>query len=540
MAFKLYQEAWNNAWREINEKHRLLAENLASPISIYIDDHHNLLALIANEFNAIDDVFHAKNLNQVQHKLDNALKHMGGLRSLSLIALNGDMHVLAQRPGQTPPERKNVFSEEQCFLQSRDSATWALSGIKRSPISGEPTIVLSHPLQAQTGSVTGVLLTELRIDLIEQLRKNIHFGEQGHSAIVDKTGHVIAHPNPKWMEDIQDLSDLPVVRLMMEGRTGVTEFYSPFVKQQMVAGYTAVPKIGWGIMVPQPKREVEAQVNALLRSQFAWGVVGLMLALFLAVPLARWITVPINRLAKAADELEANDFYGDIPAIPGHAPKEISQLDQGFRKVVSGLQQSRAQVNELNQSLQVKIEAATQKLREANRRLEHLAKSDYLTELANRRHFEKSLNQLLARQTELTEPICIMLIDIDNFKDINDRFGHAAGDAVLVQIAPILKMNMRPNDLVARYGGDEFVIQMNCVADIGMMRASEIRAYLQNYDFKWQNQKIKTTVSIGLLHPAKNNFSSVPYDIETLLQKADSAMYNAKKKGRNTVVQIAY
>ncbi|WP_455206476.1 sensor domain-containing diguanylate cyclase [Kaarinaea lacus] len=541
LAFKLYQEAWNNAWREINEKHRLLAENLASPINIYIDDHRNLLALLADDFNAIDDVLHDDKLIRVQQKLNNALNHMDGLRSLSLIAPNGDIHAVAQRSGQAPPQQKNVFSNETCFLKSRDTGSWALSGIKRSPISGEPTIVLSQPVQQKTNSVNAVLLAELRIDLIEQLRKNIHFGEKGHSAIVDKTGHVIAHPNPQWMEEIKDLSDLSVVQLMMDGKTGVTEFYSPFVKQQMVAGYTAVPRIGWGIMVPQPKREVEAQVNALLRSQFAWGIIGLVLALLLAIPLARWITVPINRLAKAADELEANEFYGDIPAISEYAPKEISQLDQGFRKVVSGLQYARAQVSELNQSLQLKIEAATKKLRDANSRLEHLAKSDHLTELANRRHFEKTLNQLLSQLDELSEPICIMLIDIDNFKDINDRYGHAAGDAVLVQIAPILKMNMRPNDLVARYGGDEFVIQMNCAAEIGFSRAREIRTYLQNYDFEWQGHKIKTTVSIGLLHPEKHNGTTpVQYDIETLLQKADAAMYHAKKKGRNTVVQISY
>ncbi|WP_455220144.1 diguanylate cyclase [Kaarinaea lacus] len=541
LAISLYQEAWNNAWREINEKHRLLAENLAPPITIYINDHRNLLALLADELNSFDNVLHVDSFPQVEYKLKNALSHMEGLRSLSLIAPNGEIHVVAQRPDQVAPRQSNVFSNEKCFLKSRDTGTWALSNIKPSPISGDPTIVLSHPIQQSGSPVNAVLLAEMRIDLIEQLRQNIHFGEKGHSAIVDSTGHVIAHPNSEWMKEIKDLSHLEIVQLMLAGKTGVTEFFSPFVKQQMVAGYTAVPEIGWGIMVPQPKSEVEEQVNTLLRTQYTWGIIGLVLALLLAIPLARWITKPINRLAKAADRLEANDFYGDIPAISDLAPKEINQLDHGFRKVVSGLQQSRAEVNELNQSLQVKIEAATKKLRDANSRLEYLAKSDHLTELANRRHFEKTLNQLLAQQDELSEPICIMLIDVDNFKDINDKYGHAAGDAVLVQIAPILKMNMRPNDLVARYGGDEFVIQMNCASEIGLTRAREIRTYLQNYTFEWQGNKIQATVSIGLLHPEKSNGTTpAQYDIETLLQKADTAMYNAKKKGRNTVVQISY
>ena len=541
LVYMLYQEAWNNAWREINEKHRLLAENLASPISIYINDHRNLLALLADDLDRYENVLDASMADEISGKLNNALNHMDGLRSLSLIAPTGDIFAVAQRQNHAGTVKSNVFSDEKCFLKSRDTGSWALSGIKRSPITGDPTIVLSHPIRQKADLANAVLLAELRIDLIEQLRRNIHFGDEGHSAIVDNTGHVIAHPNPEWMKEIKDLSNLPIVKLMMDGKTGVTEFFSPFVKQQMVAGYTAVPDIGWGIMVPQPKREVQAQVNALMRAQYAWAGIGLVMALLLAIPLAHWITRPINRLARAADQLGENDFNGEIPPVSEFAPKEIAQLDTGLRKVISGLQHSRSEVNELNKSLQARIEAATRKLREANSRLEYLAKSDYLTELANRRHFEKTLNDILKRQDELSEPLCIMLIDIDNFKDINDRYGHAAGDAVLVQIAPILKMNMRPNDMVARYGGDEFVIQMNCAAEVGLSRAREIRTYLQNYEFYWQHYKIKTTVSIGLLHPEQNNGGSrVDVDIETLLQKADSAMYNAKKKGRNTVVQIAY
>jgi diguanylate cyclase (GGDEF)-like protein len=541
LAYKLYEEAWNNAWREINEKHRLLAMNMASPITIYVNDQKNLLALLASEFARLDDVLSDDNLPALREALDDALQHMEGLGSLSLIRPDGHIHLVAQRDGQKPPTKDNIFSNETCFLKSRDTGSWALSNIKPSPITGEPTLILSQPILQQGDAVNAVLLAELRIDLIEELRRNINFGEKGHSAIVDKTGHVIAHPNPDWMHEIRDLSHLSVVKLMMEGKTGVTEFFSPFVKQQMVAGYTSVPGIGWGVMVPQPKKEVEAQVHALLNSQLRWAGIGLAMALLLAIPLARWITLPINRLANSADELQSNNFYGDIPEIPEYAPKEIKQLDKGFRKVISGLQQSRAEVNQLNESLQVKVEAATKKLRDANTRLEYLAKSDYLTELANRRHFEKTLNQLLTTPENRLDPICIMLIDIDNFKDINDQYGHAAGDAVLVQIAPILKMNMRPNDLVARYGGDEFVIQMNCAAEVGMTRAREIRAYLQNYEFEWQGHKIKTTVSIGLLHPDNRNGSEpIHHNIETLLQKADMAMYNAKKKGRNTVVQIAY
>ena len=99
-----------------------------------------------------------------------------------------------------------------------------------------------------------LLIGELKIAPIEKLRRGIRFGKGGHSAIVDNHGRVIAHPNPDWMNnDIVDLSNLPIVQKMMAGETGVTEFFSPFKKHDMVAGYTSVAGLGWGIMVPQPK-----------------------------------------------------------------------------------------------------------------------------------------------------------------------------------------------------------------------------------------------------------------------------------------------
>jgi len=145
-------------------------------------------------------------------------------------------------------------------ISARDTGESRLSGIQTSPLDGKPTLILSQPVKNKKGAIESVLISELRISLIENLRRNIHFGERGHSAIVDQNGRVIAHPNPDWMKSMRDLSHLPVVKAMMAGKTGVTEFYSPFVKQNMVAGYTAVPGIGWGIMVPQPKSEVARQV----------------------------------------------------------------------------------------------------------------------------------------------------------------------------------------------------------------------------------------------------------------------------------------
>jgi diguanylate cyclase (GGDEF)-like protein len=529
LGMRVYQAAWDGAWREINEKHRLLAMNLASPLGLYVKDHRAMLGLLAKMIgNGAVKTPHTD-----REILQTAIKQLGDFHSLALVDTHGHTRVLV---GDDLPAKPNpqLFAREQCYLKIRDTGRWSLSGIKTSPLNGKPTLIMGQPVVDTAGKLKGVLLGELRVSLIEELRRKIHFGKKGHSAIVDQFGHVIAHPNPVWMREMKDISSWPIVKKMLAGKTGVTEFYSPFIKSEMVAGYAAVPEIGWGIMVPQPKSEVETQVRSILRSHLRWGLIGLALAGLLGILLARWITQPINRLADAAHELARRQFRGRMPTMSRHAPEEIQQLGTAVHELVSGLQQSRTEVEDLNRSLQSRIEEATAQLREANSKLEALSRKDHLTALANRRHFETTLAQTLDRRRSDNKPLCVMLIDIDNFKEINDRFGHAAGDTVLVQLAALLERNMRQGDLVARYGGDEFAAQMRCDMPTGHQRARELLETIRAANFTYREQNIHVTVSIGLLY--REHQETV--DVETLLRKVDTAMYEAKDQGRDTVVEI--
>jgi diguanylate cyclase (GGDEF)-like protein len=426
---------------------------------------------------------------------------------------------------------QKAYAEEECYVHTRETGEWRLSGIKRSPLSGMPTLILSYPVYSQHQKRWGVLLGELKIEMIEQLRRNVKFGINGHSAIVDQNGRVIAHPNPVWMEEMRDISHLSVVKLMMQGKTGVTTFYSPFIKQNMVAGYSAVPGYGWGIMVPQPEAEVAAQVRALMYSNFIWGLVGVVLAVILAVILARWINNPINRLAKASHKLLRNNLNGDMEESSETDPYEVRQLNSVVSSLVSHLQSSRKEVFELNNNLQVRIEEATQQLRDSNSQLEMFAKSDYLTSLANRRHFEEEMKSIAGRRRSDAEQICIMLVDIDNFKLINDNHGHAAGDKILTEIGRFLDSTMRAGDLVARYAGDEFVLVLHCAQDVAVQRAEQIRQAIENLSIDWEQDTIQTTVSIGV-YCYENNGS---VDIARIMQQVDDTMYKAKKAGGNRV-----
>lgn len=527
----VYRAAWDNAWHEIMEKHQLLAQNLAVPISTYVQDHRRMLGLLAADMSHDGAV--TKKAAALQGELARAAAYLDGFRSLSLLDTHGRILASYHRGKRIMPA-SFAFTNERCYIGARSTGKWQLSGVKRSPIDGRPTLIMAQPVRGANGRIQGVVMGELRIDLIDAMRKRIHFGQRGHSAIVDQYGHVIAHPNPAWMAEMKDISSWPIVKDMMAGKTGVTEFYSPFMGQQMVAGYASVPGIGWGIMVPQPKSEVARQVDALLFSHWVWSMGGLLLAVLVATWLSRWITRPINRLMVAGERLEDNDCRGQLAPLSGQVPREIARLDEIVRRLVTRLQTERDKVGGLNDSLRSRVEEATQQLREANARLEVVARQDYLTGLINRRHFEHVLGEWSTHQRVVGETVCILLIDIDNFKQINDRYGHAAGDAVLTQVARILESAMRKEDLVARYGGDEFVALLYCSSEVAKERARALHEAIQGTSINWREENVALTTSIGLFcHPAERKI-----EIEQLLHQADVAMYRAKEQGRNKVVEL--
>lgn len=531
LSVNLYHAAWKNAWREISEKHRLLALSLALPIQVYVEDHRRMLAVLAGEVGGYSNSNAAR--SRYRSSLRKAMSRFPGFSALALVDEQGGssvaVHADIKRSFDT-----GLFAGHPCVLRSLQSDDWALCGVEASRISRASVFVITQPLHDAAGRVAGVLVGELGIEHIEALRREVRFGEEGHSAIVDARGHVIAHPNAQWMRERRDISGWPIVGLIMQGRSGVTQFYSPFAKKDMVAGYAPVPGVGWGVMVPQPRAEVAAQVRALMLSHLIWGAVGLVLALSLAILLVRWITRPIKSLASAASELDASGFVGELPAAPEGSPLEVRQLSTALRSLIGGLQGSRQEVHALNASLQKRVEEATRALREANARLERLASVDHLTALYNRRHFEQALSRNLVRRASDRLASCLMLIDIDNFKDINDKHGHAGGDAALKQVANLLNKAMRAGDLAARYGGDEFVAYMHCAPDVAVLRAQQIRAAVEYGDIRYRDAPIAVTVSIGIVEIHLGGTG----DIDAVLRKADGAMYEAKRAGRNQVVHM--
>jgi len=221
-------------------------------------------------------------------------------------------------------------------------------------------------------------------------------------------------------------------------------------------------------------------------------------------------------------------FYAAVPLVApaGEVLGTLSVLDRRVRTLsgdqTAALETLGRQVMELLEMRRTVIG-----LSGANARLGQQTLTDALTAVPNRRAYDQKIAEEYSRAKRTGAPLCMLLIDIDLFKQFNDTFGHPAGDAALQSVARVLAASLRPYDFLARYGGEEFIILLpGTELRDAMIVAERVRNLVANADFPHR----KFTISIGISR----------LDAETgimgLVQAADRGLYRAKATGRNKVV----
>ncbi|UYO37818.1 GGDEF domain-containing protein [Rhodopseudomonas palustris] len=158
------------------------------------------------------------------------------------------------------------------------------------------------------------------------------------------------------------------------------------------------------------------------------------------------------------------------------------------------------------------------------------ASLDPLTGMLNRRGFSEACARMIEREAIAGRPVSALIFDIDHFKSINDRFGHPAGDEVLKLFAAIVTNSLRISDLSGRIGGEEFAALLPCPIDEAVTAADRVREAFQNCGIEVDDAPVATTVSIGVAG------GPAGVELEVLLAAADTALYQAKRGGRNRVV----
>jgi diguanylate cyclase (GGDEF)-like protein len=215
--------------------------------------------------------------------------------------------------------------------------------------------------------------------------------------------------------------------------------------------------------------------------------------------------------------------------------KKITKLEDGRDVMITIMVDITAQKESQGKliSTQVKLTQQADKLKEAQKELKRLASVDPMTNLYNRRYFLEASEHMLALAKRKKENISTIILDIDRFKRINDRYGHKIGDDVIILLAKKLLEHTRKSDIVSRFGGEEFVILLpNTDIDGALTIAEKIRTIVEKLNINISDDKmLNFTVSIGVSEVDLEK----DIDTEVSVNRADKALYEAKNSGRNRV-----
>ena len=245
----------------------------------------------------------------------------------------------------------------------------------------------------------------------------------------------------------------------------------------------------------------------------------------------------IDHLAEFADSTSGYHDKIEVCVQKISQADDITQLEDVLAEVIreTRIVQLNAQRSRDDmRSTQTRVEAAERRVRELQDELDKasaLVRHDQLTGTLNRRGLEEAFEHEFARALRRRSPLCVGLLDIDNFKKLNDTLGHDAGDAALIHLATVIRETLRPQDTLARFGGEEFVVLLPDTAlDNAVTALVRLQRELTRRFFLHDNEKLLITFSAGVTDYRTGDTQT------TLTKRADEAMYTAKKTGKNRVV----
>ncbi|MDI1245524.1 MAG: diguanylate cyclase, partial [Rhodoferax sp.] len=380
-----------------------------------------------------------------------------------------------------------------------------------------PTAIFATPVADAADRAIGVIVINLDLNnAFTGLAKDLPRTYQ--LFVANQQGDFLIHPDPSKAFGfdrgqrflLQD--EFPATAALVAGKTpalAVQANTGPYAKTPLVTAFIRDTSKGlYGantlfLGIGEPLQQVLAKADELGQT-IGLIVSGVGIAgIFLAVAVARYLINPINKLNKVVQNFSVDQ---DMGALPVQRKDELGQLARSF----------------LVMHKQIKLQFAELQL--SHQEMEKLARHDALTNLPNRRLFLERLENAIAHAKRASQPLALLFIDLDKFKDINDRFGHEAGDIVLKAVADRLSTNVRETDTVARLGGDEFVVLLESVSSLD--KVADIANKLcrsMHEPLPFADQSLVIGMSVGVaMYPQDGD------SLDQLINNADRAMYQAK------------
>lgn len=503
------------AERNERQELRLIAELTAKRPEQMLENAHQLLFAIGGH------VDHLLADRQECHRYFRRLLPDGsGLyRAMGLALPNGD--VFCSSTIGKASESINIRDRPH-FRMAAESGKFSVGRYQIGRVTGSAGINFAYPVVDAKGRLQAVVFAGLNIET---------FTEQGESrreglrrklgrvvTIVDRDNVVLAQypgvnarvgrkiPNPRVVDALSRPGGGLFVAQDLNGEERL------YVAENVGMNPDGVAPLR--VIVSTPSRMIFAETDeALLRTTYGIALVTILLFVIVWYGAEILVLRRVRTLLGVADRIRT----GDLSARTGFGSGNGELIRLG------------SALDAMAEELQVR----DGELRNAMHRLNHQAATDQLTGLPNRRYLWEALGAELMRARRKKSPLAVILLDIDHFKQINDNWGHEAGDLVLKNVTYAIRAVVRGSDIVARHGGEEFVIVLpEAEEEIALARAEAVRMEIAGLELFYEGKALGTvTASLGVAVSRELHETA-----EGLVRIADQAMYEAKQGGRNRVV----
>jgi len=441
--------------------------------------------------------------------LNEALRQTAFFESLVLTNSAGKTVAAASRRGRIPP----------LATLADTAAEPGIVAIRAIPdATGAATPVASIPVAINRDRVLGTLCGVFHRTRLRGMLATDGIGASGEIYLVDESGQMQLRSGEAGSQRV-----LLGAELSGNSQGEVAEYRS-HSGERVVGAALPLGALGWTLVVEQPFKKAFEPVFSVMTRVFVIDLCIILLFSFLAHQVTATVVQPIEALSEGARRISQGELDVEIQGAKGS--DEIGLLIHTFNDMTRKLLHHRSEIEQVN----LKLLSQNEELQRANEILEQLSITDGLTKLHNHRFFQEHLTREIKRVDRSGEPLALLLLDIDDFKQLNDRFGHVAGDEFLVRLAQVLSQSVRDSDLIARYGGEEFAVLAVNTDLVGAVNLGEkIRTAVAEAAFIVGDsmRPMRMTISIGVAQyrgSRKQAFLAV-----------DRALYRAKGEGKNCV-----